>query len=163
MINKIGKLLYKYRALIAVPFFVFLVFKSQPVGSLLVPVGLTLIGLVIRAWATGYIGRNARSQEFRSQYRIASGPYKILRHPLYIGNFFLVAGTVCLFNPRGWLAAGLIGMFLAEYGLFIYCEEKYLKGLSEHKEKFAGRRLKNELSTWVVVAAVWAVYFTLCK
>jgi protein-S-isoprenylcysteine O-methyltransferase Ste14 len=156
---KISKLLYKYRALVAVPFFVVLVMRSRPVGSLLIPIILTLIGLGVRAWAAGYIGKTGRGRDFHSEFRITSGPYKLLRHPLYIGNFFLVTGTLFLFNPVRWLAAVLIGIFLIEYGLFIVAEEKYIKNLPHQEEKFAWRRLKNELSTWVVVAAVWMVYF----
>lgn len=159
MINKIGKLLFKYRALVAVPFFVVLVMRSRPAGSLLIPVILTLIGLVIRAWAAGYIGNAARGRDFRSQFRITNGPYKLLRHPLYIGNFLLVAGTIFLFNPLPWLAAVLIGIFLIEYGLFIVAEEKYIKNLPHQEEKFALHRLRHELSTLVVMVVIWMVYF----
>jgi protein-S-isoprenylcysteine O-methyltransferase Ste14 len=163
MINKIGKLLFKYRALVAVLFFIFLMMKSQPVNIVRIPLILTLVGLVIRAWAAGYIGRMARGQEIKSRHRIIGGPYKILRHPLYIGNFFLVCGTIFLFNPARWLAAALIMIFLTEYGLFVYCEEKYLKGMPEHKEKFHWRRLTHEFSTWLVVAVVWIISFLKMK
>jgi len=159
MINKIGKLLFKYRALAAVPFFVVLVMRSRPVGSLLIPLILTLIGLGVRTWAAGYIGMTGRGHDFRSEFRIISGPFKILRHPLYIGNFFLVAGTILLFNPACWLAAVLIGIFLIEYGIIIAGEERYLKDLPKREERFTLHRLRHELSTLAVVAVVWVVYF----
>lgn len=157
--TKINQFLYKYRAFVAVPFFVILVMRSRPVGSLLIPVILALIGLGVRAWAAGYIGKTGRGRDFHSEFRITSGPYKLLRHPLYIGNFFLVAGTIFLFNPLPWLAAVLIGIFLIEYGLFIVAEEKYIKNLPHQEEKFALHRLRYELSTWVVIMVIWVVYF----
>ena len=157
--TKINQFLYKYRAFVAVPFFVILVMRSRPVGSLLIPVILALIGLGVRAWAAGYIGKTGRGRDFHSEFRITSGPYKLLRHPLYIGNFFLVAGTIFLFNPKPRLVAVLIGIFLIEYGIIIAGEERYLKDLPTKEEKFALHRLRHELSTVIVVAVIWAVYY----
>ncbi len=156
--TKLSRILYKYRALTAVPFFIALVGQARPRDSIVVPIILTIFGLCVRAWAAGYIGQTARSREFRSQFRIVSGPYKFLRHPLYIGNFFLVIGTILLFHPRNWLAAIILLSFLIEYGLFVYAEEKYLKGLPGQPEKFALRRLSHEFSTWIVVGMVYVVY-----
>jgi protein-S-isoprenylcysteine O-methyltransferase Ste14 len=157
--TKISRLLFKYRALIAVPFFVVLVLRSRPVYSLLVPVILTLVGMGIRAWAAGYLGKTGRGRDFQSEFRITSGPFKHLRHPLYIGNFFLVGGAIFLFNPKPWLAASLIGIFLVEYGIIIAGEERYLRDLPKKEEKFTLLRLRHELSTVVVVAVIWAVYY----
>lgn len=140
------------------PFFIILVGLARPRDLIIVPIIMTVIGLGIRAWAAGYIGKTARGREFRSQFRITAGPYRFLRHPLYIGNFFLVLGTILLFNPPLWLAAIVIMLFLIEYGFFVYAEEKFLKDLPKQPEKFAFRHLRHELSTWLVVAIVWAVY-----
>lgn len=158
MIQKIGKLLFKNRALAAVPFFIILVWLARPRDSIIVPIIMTVIGLGIRAWAAGYIGKTARGREFRSQFRITAGPYRFLRHPLYIGNFFLVLGTILLFNPPLWLAATIIMLFLIEYGFFVYAEERFLKDLPSQSERFIWRRLRHEVSTWIVVGVVWTVY-----
>ncbi len=158
MIHKTGKLLFKNRALVAVPFFIALVWQARPRDSIIIPVIMTVIGLGVRAWAAGYIGKIARIGEYRSRFRITGGPYRFLRHPLYIGNLLLVCGTVILFHPPLWLAVIIIALFLIEYGFFIYAEEKFLKDLPKQPEKFALRRLKHELSTWIVVGVVYVVY-----
>lgn len=158
MIHKTGKLLFKNRALVAVPFFIALVWQARPQNHIILPIVLFVIGLGIRIWAAGYIGKTARGQEFRSRFRITGGPYRFLRHPLYIGNLFLVVGTILLFNPLFWLAVIIIALFLIEYGFFICAEEKYLKDLPNQPEKFSLRRLKHEFSTWIVVGAVYIVY-----
>lgn len=48
-------------------------------GSLLV-----LFGLAMRMWASGYIAKN--------QVLATSGPYALVRHPLYTGNISLLFG-----------------------------------------------------------------------
>jgi hypothetical protein len=58
-----------------------------------------------------------------------------------------------------WLAVVLIGIFLVEYGIIIAGEERYLKELPKKEEKFTPHRLRHELSTWVVMVFIWAVYF----
>lgn len=158
MIHKTGKLLFKNRALVAVPFFIALVWLARPRDSIIIPVIMTVIGLGVRAWAAGYIGKIARVGEYRSRFRITGGPYRLLRHPLYIGNLLLVCGTVLLFNPPLWPAVIIIALFLIEYGFFVYAEERFLKDLPKQPEKFALLRLKHEFSTWIVVGVVYVVY-----
>ena len=161
MINKIGKLLFKYRALIGVSFFIVLVVKGQTgsLGIIGAAIFLTLIGLAIRAWAAGYIGRHARGRQFDSIYRITSGPYRILRHPLYIGNFFLVLAAIALFWPPWPLAAALLMVFIVEYGVIAVSEEIKLKDIPRREVAFSWHRVPTELSTWVVVGLVYFIYY----
>ena len=80
----------------------------------------------------------AKSQEPKAKTagrRIVSGPYRMLRHPLYIGNFLLVAGMLVALRPAGWLSAAVAAGFIAEYALIIVAEEKDLaEGRSEKLE-----------------------------
>lgn len=161
MINKLTKLLYKYRALVAVPFFVALAVKGQSGSSATIgaAVFLTLVGLAIRAWAAGYIGRHARGRQFDTVYRITSGPYRLLRHPLYIGNFFLVLAAIVLFWPPRPLAVALLAAFIFEYGVIAVSEEIILKDIHRREVAFSWHRVRTELSTWIVVGLVYFIYY----
>lgn len=61
-------------------FFLFFIEKSVNLYGLLVVAS----GYLIRVWAAGYIHKNAEVTK--------AGPYKLLRHPLYLGNFMVGLG-----------------------------------------------------------------------
>jgi protein-S-isoprenylcysteine O-methyltransferase Ste14 len=61
-----------------------------------------LVGLVMRNWATLYIGGK------KSRELVTSGPYSICRHPLYWGTFFLGIGVGLSFENIPLMAALLI-------------------------------------------------------
>jgi protein-S-isoprenylcysteine O-methyltransferase Ste14 len=76
------------------------------------------IGVFIRIWATGYIHKN--------QEVTMAGPYKLLRHPLYLGNFIAGLGFALLANV--WqLVVLFIPIFLGVYYKKMQLEEQYLR------------------------------------
>ena len=175
-ILNLGRFFYRYRAVIAVPFFILLVLLSNPLASkltnnihpLLFPPPfrarimkgdiLILLGMAIRIWAAGYIGPKSRSSGFLTDCRIINGPYQYLKHPLYIGNFFLVLGVVVLYNPPVWLATLLLIVFLTEYAVIIIAETSYLKHLSPRAMPFSWQNVSSEISTTVVVALIYSIF-----
>jgi protein-S-isoprenylcysteine O-methyltransferase Ste14 len=85
---------------------IFLVFARPTWLTIGVGSGIALIGVIIRAWASGHI-RKARELAI-------SGPYAYTRNPLYLGSFlmgvgFTVAGGVW------WLALLFSGLFIGIY------------------------------------------------
>ena len=85
---------------------VFIAFARPSVVTLAVGTGVAVIGLLIRAWASGHI-RKARELAI-------SGPYAYTRNPLYVGSFlmgvgFTVAGGVW------WLALLFSGLYIGIY------------------------------------------------
>jgi protein-S-isoprenylcysteine O-methyltransferase Ste14 len=64
---------------------------------------VALVGLVLRAWASGHIRKNARLA--------VSGPYAHTRNPLYLGSFILGLGFTVA-------AASSLVLFLLLGGLF---------------------------------------------
>ena len=83
------------------------------------PPGL-LIGLLLRAWATGHVEKNIRLAE--------SGPYAYVRNPLYLGTLLVAAGFVIA--SRRWSLAVLFGaVFLLIYFPAIELEEQHLRKL----------------------------------
>jgi hypothetical protein len=143
------------------------------------------LGLLVRFWASGYIGRRGRVRELgkdrlqnadcrvqkskggvqdadcRMQTanpgtRIVAGPYRVLRHPLYVGNALLVAGMVWALRPQVWVGAVVLALFLVEYALIIAAEERALAGLPlDRGARFRLVRAATEWSTWLVTGLAY--------
>ncbi len=155
----LGRFFYRYRNIIALPFFVLLVLFSQPGVNTIFAHAFVAAGVLIRLWAAGHIGEKARGRAITAEKRIISGPYYVLKHPLYLGNLFLVSGTILLYNPVFWLGLLIIAVFLLEYSIIIYAEESNLKQLRRERINFSLKNLKGEISTIIILILVYAVYF----
>ncbi len=141
----IGRFLFRWRGVIGLAAFVAVFWLAKPtVGSCSAGLAFVLAGLAVRFWASGYIGIEGRAREIGASRRIASGPYRLLRHPLYIGNFLLVAGMVVAMRPSVALGVVVMAGFIVEYTLIVVAEEKDLtaKGKVERGNgKGAGREI----------------------
>jgi len=140
----LGRFLFRWRDVIGVLAFGVVFWLARPTfGSCFAGLPFLLAGLAIRFWASGYIGVEGRVREIGGQReergvrreeegtphrRIVTGPYRILRHPLYIGNFLLVVGMLVALRPAWWLMVVVLVGFIAEYGLIVAAEEKDLAG-----------------------------------
>jgi protein-S-isoprenylcysteine O-methyltransferase Ste14 len=157
---KAGTYLFRYRAAIAAGFFIALIFFAAPV-SWIIPHVSILIGIGLRLWAAGYIGPQARKREFHADRVIKNGPYKLFKHPLYIGNFFLVLGVVLLYNPPVWLGFVYMTAFVGIYTMIAIGERQYLRGKSETAVSYRLSNLKGEVSTLIVLVIIYTVWFLL--
>jgi protein-S-isoprenylcysteine O-methyltransferase Ste14 len=90
-------------------------------------VGLLLfaIGLGLAIWARVHIGRNwgTPMTEKADPELVTSGPYRLVRHPIYSGILLAVIGTAVGLNWLWLIAAALAGVY------FTYsarAEERYL-------------------------------------
>jgi protein-S-isoprenylcysteine O-methyltransferase Ste14 len=79
--------------------------KPRPL-TLLIGAVVSLFGLGLRAWASGYIRKN--------DYLATSGPYAHTRNPLYLGSFLLGLGFTVA-SARWILAFIFAGLFLSIY------------------------------------------------
>jgi protein-S-isoprenylcysteine O-methyltransferase Ste14 len=191
----LGRFLFRWRGAIGVLAFGVLFWMARPTfGSCLIGLPLLLAGLAIRFWASGYIGIEGRVREIGGQReergvrreeegtprrRITTGPYRTLRHPLYIGNFTLVIGMLVALRPALRLAVVVLAGFVLEYAMIVVEEERDLAGrrsetsdvkceMSEERdgegreatgdgreavgEKFSSARAMCEWRTWVATA-----------
>jgi hypothetical protein len=124
----LGRFLFRWRGVIGFAAFGVVFWLARPTfGSCLLGLPTILAGLAIRFWASGYIGIEGRVREIGASRRLVSGPYRLLRHPLYIGNFLFVVGMLIALRPALWLGAAVLVGFIVEYGLIVAAEERDLR------------------------------------
>lgn len=114
--------LFKWRGgLVAPVALAFLVLAQPTVGSLLTGLLLACLGEGIRLWAIGYTGEPTRSQELDAPVLVTTGPYGLVRNPLYLGNLLngLAVATASVGGLEPARAAGLWGG-AALFLLFVY-------------------------------------------
>ena len=78
---------------------------------------ITLLGIFVRVWSSGYIQKN--------ESVIIDGPYSLTRNPLYLGNFFIGLGF-SIMSGRLFLAGAFFILFPLIYLPTIFVEEKML-------------------------------------
>jgi protein-S-isoprenylcysteine O-methyltransferase Ste14 len=84
----------------------FLVLARPSWRTLAVGGPIALLGLGLRAWATGHIRKNSALA--------TSGPYAYTRNPLYLGSFILGLGFT-IASGRWWLGLIFAALFLGIY------------------------------------------------
>lgn len=84
----------------------FILFARPRPITLLIGAGVSIVGLLLRAWASGHIRKNSALA--------TSGPYAYTRNPLYLGSF--VMGLGFTIGAGRWPLAVLFGaLFLGIY------------------------------------------------
>lgn len=81
---------------------------------------MIVAGLLLRSWAAGTLRK-------RKQLAV-TGPYALIRHPLYVGSLLLVGGFATLVNFHPLLCLALVPL-AAIYALAIHSEERHLSRL----------------------------------
>jgi protein-S-isoprenylcysteine O-methyltransferase Ste14 len=105
----------RWRARLGYPLAALCLWFARPSpASLLAGGAMALMGLAIRAYASGYLQKGERVA--------MSGPYARTRNPLYFGSAFLAGGFVIA--SRSWVAAILVAAYyLALYPFLMRREE----------------------------------------
>ncbi len=99
----------------------FLILAQPTTGSLMAGALLALLGEGVRLWAIGYTGEPTRSQELDAPKLVTTGPYGLVRNPLYLGN--LLNGMAVATAAVGGLdhaRAALLWGGAAAFLLFVY-------------------------------------------
>lgn len=94
-----------------------------------VALAIGLTGLGIRIWTLGHVpsgtsGRSTRGQ--RADTLNSTGAYSVVRHPLYVGNFFMGLGVAC-FPGLWWVVLLYVLSFWLYYERIILAEEAFLR------------------------------------
>jgi len=111
--------LFKLRFAVMYPFVIYFAIFSNPGGwSAAYGIALIIVGMLIRVWANGYA--------IKMNKLTTSGPYSIVRHPLYVGTALIAIGFAVMLNT-GYIGALFIILTLAIYYRTIKKEEVMLK------------------------------------
>jgi protein-S-isoprenylcysteine O-methyltransferase Ste14 len=89
---------------------------------------ITIIGLLIRALASGHVTKN--------ELLTLSGPYAYTRNPLYFGSLVLAAGFA-IASRSLWVALIATAMFFTIYFPVIRVEEEFLRARFPKFEEYA--------------------------
>lgn len=93
--------------------------RARPtVQSLALSLLLVVPGLWLRAYASGYVKKNAELAQ--------TGPYAYTRNPLYLGSMMAAFGFAVA-SHRWYLMVVLAVLFLAIYLPVIFSEERFLR------------------------------------
>lgn len=98
---------------------------------------VSFFGFGIRCVTVGFVpegtsGRNTKRQKAASLN--TTGTYSVVRHPLYLGNFFIWLG-ISLFPRMWWFVCISVLLFWLCYERIIFAEEEFLR------KKFGGEFL----------------------
>jgi protein-S-isoprenylcysteine O-methyltransferase Ste14 len=103
-------------------------FASPTWASLGAGFAVALVGVVIRALASGHIRKNAELA--------TTGPYAYTRNPLYLGSIIIAVGFI-IAARNIWIGIGALAMFAFIYLPVITAEEKYLRSAFPGYEQYA--------------------------
>jgi len=99
---------------------VFLLFANPKPLTLLIGGFVSVVGLLIRAWASGHIRKG--------QTLAVAGPYSHTRNPLYLGSFLIGVGF-CAVSNVWWLALSFCALFIGVYLPVMRVEAEDLKSV----------------------------------
>lgn len=130
-IVRAGGWLFRHRTITPVPLAlaVLLVPESRAGGpAALVVVGAVLVALgeAIRLWGVRHIGAISRTRSDRLGPLVASGPFALVRNPLYLGNVALWVGFAVSARLL-WLAPVFVAILAFEYHAIVQWEERLLE------------------------------------
>jgi protein-S-isoprenylcysteine O-methyltransferase Ste14 len=140
--EKNGNFLFKFRGQIPVLLFLMSIpvvyftdyqfLKESPEMELILLITcavVSLIGQVIRAIAIGTSNKHTSGRNTKEQVAEAlntKGIYSTVRHPLYLGNYFMWIGIV-MFTFNIWFVLTVSLLFWLYYERIMFAEERFLE------------------------------------
>ncbi len=127
--DQAGEWAFKQRSWLPVPIALVLLFSTtwQVPTDIPIRAGISLVafGEFLRFWTVRQIGVISRTRSARWGPLVVSGPYRLVRNPIYVGNWFLWTGFVVWSGllwmlPVAWLIFGL------QYAAIVRWEEQRL-------------------------------------
>jgi len=88
-----------------------------------------LLGFLIRIYTVGHTpkhtsGRNTKVGQIADQLN-TTGLYSLVRHPLYVGNFFMWLG-IAMLTENLWFIIAFVLLYIVYYERIMYAEEQFL-------------------------------------
>ena len=127
---RVGGWLFRYRTAVPLPIaaavLTLRIGQAAPDRRLIAAgVALTAGGELLRLWAVRHIGTISRTRGERLGPLVTSGPFAVVRNPLYIGNIALWAGFAVTARLV-WLALLIVVLLALEYHAIVRWEERLL-------------------------------------
>lgn len=124
-----GKWVFKNRGWLPVPILVLATFfpsynPSRP--AIIFGAILVLMGEAGRIWSVGYAGGITRTRKGDLHELIVTGPFAIVRNPIYISNMIMYSGAAFMMGVPV-LVPLVVLYFFIEYSLIIVYEESILE------------------------------------
>jgi len=100
---------------------------------------------LIRIYSVAFIGSVSRTRNVTSagSNLITSGPFGLIRNPLYVGNFFITFG-LAVFSGGWWLITLAVLLFSFQY----YC-------IVKHEERLLVARFGQEYEEYMTAVPAW--------
>jgi protein-S-isoprenylcysteine O-methyltransferase Ste14 len=146
--DRTGNTLFRYRSYIPVLMYIlaFLVLWLDPANFIdpedvrtgYLCVGISVAGMIIRFLVIGFVpkatsGRNTEKQVAETVN--TKGIYGLVRHPLYLGNYFMWLGII-VYVGNAWFIIVASLLYWLYYERIIFAEEMFMRN------KFGDRYLK---------------------
>ena len=127
---QLGGWLFRHRTALPLPVAIAILalrVGEAPPSARLVTSGVvvTALGELIRLWGVHHIGVISRTRSERLGPLVVSGPFAILRNPLYVGNIALWVGFA-LAARLVWMAPLILLLLGLEYHAIVRWEERLL-------------------------------------
>jgi len=121
----------RIRVPIGFVFAAYYLWRARPSWTSLVTGGaIAATGLVLRAYAAGYVRKGSELT--------TTGPYAYTRNPLYLGSLIIAAGFVVAARSL-WIALAAAAIFLAIYLPVMRFEEQFLRSQFPDFDDYAKR------------------------
>ena len=127
---RLGGWLFRHRTSLPGPVALAIVLLpgSESASPFLVGAGIamTIVGELIRLWGVHHIGAISRTRSERLGPLVATGPFALVRNPLYVGNILLWVGFA-IAGRMLWLAPIILVLLALEYHAIVRWEETLLE------------------------------------
>jgi protein-S-isoprenylcysteine O-methyltransferase Ste14 len=131
MLNNWIRVARRIRVPMGFLFAAFYLWKARPSpASLAWSLVLVTPGLLLRAYASGYVKKNAELT--------VTGPYAYTRNPLYLGSLMIAFGFAAA-SRSVWITVLLALLFTIIYAPTIYGEEQFLRSTFPAFDAYAQR------------------------
>lgn len=113
-------------------------------------ISIVLLGVGIRVWSTKHIGRRIPTMKKKGKELVRTGPYAIVRNPLYIGNILIATGLSILSELIWLVPFFILYFFILNHFVVLYEEKKLLSRWGDEYQTYL-----SEVPRWMPKVKEW--------
>lgn len=124
--EKAGEILFRLRDYTPIPLLAIMLLVMTPTAaSLVAGYVLIVLGEAIRIYGVAFIGTISRTRSYSNGELVTSGPYAVMRNPLYLGNLVITLG-LSVTSGVVWMPVLFVAFFYSQYLPIVMWEEMKL-------------------------------------